>query len=619
MSGISSGITKSDFDKYPWSTLIAPGAFRNFYEYSTRFFQERSVYEQKGDEFGTQVFGFLAQVASLAQDFDTREKPFACRINMGGRRSVDLYDFDEADGLLMAALVPYANDPQLRARLADVSSAIKFNHNITREAVKAYLEAARALADPEHWVQFIAYVERAAALAASLGRNQQPIKDVIAEVEGFINRFGTSDFGFSTSKLMDVLLEHRANPERFILTCLAIADRAEKSDRTNKWLVARDYWKLSAKLQSIGKDEEGAKNSRIRAAETHVGEADEWLAREKPIHSSAAHHLKCAIVALTEAGAPQDRIDDVHQRMIAEQKLGVSEMGTFSVPIDLRDSVEAARQAVSGNDLQTAILKMAFGFPLTDFEELKKSVRENAGKFPFLALSTVEMVDQDGRTTGRRGSLWDPQSPGYEQAVFQEAFHEASSRRWPMTVQGFINVCAEQIQLEHKPSFRELAYLIQDNPVVPPGHELSFLRGLRAGFSGDMMATCYFLIPQFEAIIRYALASRGIKTTKIDNSLVQDVRLLGALLQLPETTEIFGTDLVLTMKGLLTEEFGSNLRNRLTHGMLFDQQCSEPNVLYCWWLLLRICLTPTIQALSGKKTEHSGSQESAGEDPLVAV
>jgi hypothetical protein len=376
--------------------------------------------------------------------------------------------------------------------------------------------------------------------------------------------------------------------------------------------VSRDYWKLSARLQSTAKDEEGAKKSRIRAAETHVGEADEWLAREKPIHSSAAHHLKCAFLALTEAGAPQDRIDAIYQRMIAEQKLAVGEMGTFSVPIDLSDSVEAARRAVTGNDLETAILTMAFGIPLTDFGQLKKSVRKNAGKFPFLALSTVEMIDQDGRTTGRRGSIWDPKSPDYEQVVLQEAFHEVSSRRWPLTVQGFINVCAEQIQLEHNPSFRELAYLVRDNPIVPPGHELSFLRGLRAGFSGDMMATCYFLIPQFEAIVRYALASGGIKTTKVDNSLVQDVRLLGALLQLPETIEIFGADLVLTMRGLLTEEFGSNLRNRLTHGMLFDQQCSEPNVLYCWWLLLRICLTPTISTSSGEKTEHSSGPEDAG-------
>jgi hypothetical protein len=322
--------------------------------------------------------------------------------------------------------------------------------------------------------------------------------------------------------------------------------------------------------------------------------------------------LKCAVLTLTEAGAPQERINEVYQRMVAEQMLGVMEMGTISVPIDLTDSIEATRQAVSGRDLQTAILTMAFGIPLTDFDELRKSVRENAGRFPFLALSNVEMVDQDGRTTGQRQSLWDPQSPGYEEAVLQEAFQEASSRRWPLTVQGFINVRAEQIQLEHQPSFRELMYLVQDNPVVPPRHERSLLRGFRAGFAGDMMATCYFLIPQFEAIVRRVLALRGVKTTKIDNSLVQDVRLLGALLQLPETTEAFGADLVLTMRGLLTEEFGSNLRNRLTHGMLFDRQCSEPNVLYCWWLLLRICLTPTIQALQEKKTEQTGTSRNQG-------
>jgi hypothetical protein len=173
-----------------------------------------------------------------------------------------------------------------------------------------------------------------------------------------------------------------------------------------------------------------------------------------------------------------------------------------------------------------------------------------------------------------------------------------------LTVQGFINVCADQIQLEHNPNLRELAYLVEDNPFVPPGHHISILRGLRAAFSGDMMMTGYFLIPQFEAIIRHALASRGIKTTKLDNSLIQEVRLLGALLQLPETTEIFGANLVLTLRGLLTEEFGANLRNRLTHGLLFDQECHDPNVLYCWWILLKIFLWPTMQASRAKEPDE---------------
>jgi Domain of unknown function (DUF4209) len=607
MSQISAGITETDFTKYPWATLIAPGTLSHFYEYSTRFIQETQGYEGRGDSVGAKVFGFLAQVASLGANFENKEKPFDCRIRMGGRRSVDIFDFDEADGLLMASLVPFATDPQLRARLADVSSVIKFNHQTVREAVKAYLEAGKALADSEHWVQFIQYMERASDLAASLGRGQQPIKDVIAEAEGFIVRFGPTDLGFCTSKLMDILLEHRADPERFTTICLGIAQRAEESDRSNKWLVARHYWKLSARLQSRANDPEGAKSSLIRSAETHVGEADEWLARENPIHSSASHHLKCAVLALTEAGAQQERIDEIHQRMIAEQQLAVGEMGTISVPIDLSDSVQAARQAVSGKDLQMAVLSMAFGLPLTDFEELKDSVRETAAKFPFQALTTVEMVDQDGRTTGRRGSLWDPQSPEYERAVLQEAFHEVSSRRWPLTVQGFINVCADQIQLEHNPSLRELAYLVEDNPLIPPGHQVSILRGLRSGFAGDMMITAYFLIPQFEAIIRHALFSRGIKTTKLDNSLIQEVRLLGALLQLPETIEIFGINLVLSMRALLTEEFGSNLRNRLTHGLLSDRECHEPNVLYCWWLLLRICLWPTMEALRSKETGQAGS------------
>jgi hypothetical protein len=73
------------------------------------------------------------------------------------------------------------------------------------------------------------------------------------------------------------------------------------------------------------------------------------------------------------------------------------------------------------------------------------------------------------------------------------------------------------------------------------------------------------------------------------------------------------------MIGLLTEEFGSNLRNGLPHGLSADYQCGDLNVLYSWWLLLRICLSSAADSVTAKKSaEADPSKANEAEDLPVS-
>ena len=129
---------------------------------------------------------------------------------------------------------------------------------------------------------------------------------------------------------------------------------------------------------------------------------------------------------------------------------------------------------------------------------------------------------------------------------------------------------------------------------MPPGHEHSFARGFRAGFDGDWHAATYFLVPQVENSIRYVLDNRGVISSKLDNKRIQEVRTLEKLLLMPETIEALGEEHVFELRGVLTEEFGSNLRNRLAHGLLTDGDCYTLATEHLWWLLLRLCVIPLL-------------------------
>jgi hypothetical protein len=602
MSNQAFDVTLSDFSNFDWQSLVAAAPPLPFHEYWNRFFRAAASHEQKNDSRGAKVFSFLGAVCGLAPNWSSRQKPFGPRVIMEAVRSADITDFAEAERSVLAGLIPTTNDPQLRARFADVACAIKFDHNLARTAASAYLEVVRLFAEHDNWPNFFDYLERAGQLAASVGKSHQEFKDFVNEANQLLERFRPDDTGFACSKILDLLLEHNeADPATHAPFSVELAQRAQQN---KKFLVARAYWQLGATFNRQLKDEQKARECLIQSGETHVSEALEFLSGDKVSHGATAYHFGCAVSALTSAGAPRERIEELHRRMIEEQKLSMQEMAHFSTPqIDLSELSNAARELVRNKDLQAALFALAFGVKLTDFEDFKRIVRETASEHPFLAMVPVATADSQGRTTARRPSLWKASEGGSEEAVLLEVFHRVSTIQWPITSKSFIEPAARQIWVEHHPDDRDLAFLVMNNPVVPPGHHDSFLRGFQAGLSGDMHTAAYFLVPQFEALVRHVLALHNVITSKLDNQLIQDLRLLGMLLQLPETSEVFGANTVLTMRGLLIEPFGSNLRNDLTHGLLSDGACYQPNVLYSWWLLLRLCVFPIAQAQEARSDD----------------
>ena len=77
--------------------------------------------------------------------------------------------------------------------------------------------------------------------------------------------------------------------------------------------------------------------------------------------------------------------------------------------------------------------------------------------------------------------------------------------------------------------------------------------------------------------------------------IIQDDFLLHEVLNLPELKEVLAEDLIFTLKGLLIERWGSNLRNDMCHGLLDHNYFFDPVLAYLWWLTLYMCLVPTCQ------------------------
>lgn len=135
------------------------------------------------------------------------------------------------------------------------------------------------------------------------------------------------------------------------------------------------------------------------------------------------------------------------------------------------------------------------------------------------------------------------------------------------------------------------------------------------------------MIPQIENSLRYVLSASGVITSTLTSRLIQEERDLNVLLRLPEVAEIFGDDVVFEMQGLFVERFGANLRNRVAHGLVRDTSFYSSEVLYAWWLVLRLLCIPILHrrnvsqsdAGAGAKLNAAPTVSNYGEYPQRSI
>ena len=175
-------------------------------------------------------------------------------------------------------------------------------------------------------------IQRAANLAASLGKNQPPFAKVITHVETLLDKYAGEDPLFLSAKLMELLQTYKqGEPLKYVALAAKAASLAE--DMRN-WHRARSYWQTKARWHALAKDLEGERSAKEREAETHVAEADDIATRNPPDFSVAAWHVQRAIEAYRRLGNTKARIEELHQKLIMYQKQSVRELSPITTEID---------------------------------------------------------------------------------------------------------------------------------------------------------------------------------------------------------------------------------------------------------------------------------------------
>jgi hypothetical protein len=532
------------------------------------------------------VLEALAEIAAYSFDPDARP-PLRPIMPAAGRR-IDEFEADTLDRLKDVAPALPAD---LRARVRDVLWLARRAAEIdgARLMVTDYCDAAEALARAGSSARrdvAIARWRRAHGIARML-KWDEGVDAVRTRVRAAVKN--TSFSADVRVHVADLSLHWSVDDARTAATLaegLAEAMLASIGAAPVAWDWPRYALHVAAEACQKSAQADDARRLRIRRADVFLLQA-QWLQD----HSDAAPLVRAqlveqAVVALRDAGAPREKVDEAHQRLLDVRRLGVAQMETHRGPsVDLTDHVARAEGAVRGRPFPDAIRALATLTAPPRVAAMRAHVIENRKRFPLSSLFPRVHLDREGRKIATTFTdLHD----------FSDAALEPDMFEWARTclrgeVAGTIDPARACIQAEHAASIRDWLEFLTECPLVSPDNVRAVAVGLAAGLQGDLIVSASVLAPQLEHMIRRLVRSTGaISSTLSSGDGTQREAALSTMLEHPELRRVLGEDFVFDLRGLLDDPAGANVRNSVAHGLWTDDNFMSAEAMYLWYTTLRL-------------------------------
>ncbi len=581
-------LNPDDVDACRLGELIGSSDANDCTLYTLAFKHEAEAAGQRCDDRCTALYRLLFAVSSLKIRQDSREEPLGPGLVFDGRRSHALEDFDEEDLDGLAAIAGAIADPELKARVCDVMWLARRDHTNARDAVAHYLDSAANLHGQNRAVECALRAHRAVALAATLGRNESLFEETASVVRNLAEEAGESANYYTSSLLSEVLSKHQAADlewlaDRYLSSATLAEDAGDLASAENCLQEA------SRCFRSLG-DTDQTISVTHNIARVLESKADFFLDQEPPNGFAAASAIQSAIAVLAQIRDTEERRHALTERLIALQQRSTLNMVQVSTEVDLSDAVSAWVNEVSGKGFGEAVLALVAANRPTSVEQLRDQLHHHIEVAPLTHIVGAAALDREGRTIARRPPLIGSE-PEEAEAAFEAQLFELAQSHQELTVP-CIEAARKQILSEHSVRKADVRSLVDQSPLVPPDRRDIISRGLLEGFHGDFVVAAHILAPQIENLIRHILRCQGVNTVQLKDDGTQEVFTLNRMLGMQELEQIFGEDYTFEFRGLLVEDFGSNARNDVCHGLIGDAHGGAWDLRYLWWFALHFIMLP---------------------------
>ena len=581
-------LTASDWAGCGYEAAFARNPEPWYLTMSTELNGEIGTARREGDRTRERALILLARICSLQLDPDNKTAPFQPEWRAtDGRRGFIPEDLSTDEVASLSELAGGVTNPLLKARLADIVWLRDRRRGIAlaHMAIDTYLtlsldENSWLLSARDGW-------RRALQLARGIRDDGRVVLIETSLLQAFRDAVAVPG-DLSLSYLGPLLAEGVARDNAAEVGDL-LAAHAEARRVESAYRAALEYAEAAARWFQRAPNS-GPRRAAMLVMAGHImaalgGAAGAALA-QKYWYAKVIEMFRSVPGAYRHEHQVDHTIASLRTKQDAAGRAAFDEMAPFEYVIDLAPNVAQTASRMHGHSPLTALWTLVRIHPLPNREQLIAAAERNAVTGGAGRMQDAIVFADDGRAVAHRPGLG-VEGVGRAAQLLAEST-QACYLLCSMTVTGFILPALDTMWREMHFDLETFLALARHAPLVPGGRAGLIAQGLHAGWCGDFVQATHILVPQFEHIVRTQLKAAGTLTTTHNADGLDTEIGLSTLIERPEMIEAFDVDLTFTMRALLCDPAGPNLRNMVAHGLADEGLVGGPYGIYLWWLVLRL-------------------------------
>ncbi len=528
----------------------------------------------------------LKGVVSFHLDNEDNKSPFKPCMVFGNRRSADITDLSDQDYESLKVLYGDISDCEIKARIADVLWVGMKLYQYALESIDQYLKSAKRIENWENWCGCYERIERAFKLGLSLGKSNQKLQDVIDYIEDLIFRINGSDSLYLTGKLISLLHSQKNGFDEKYIT--VIDKNIASSLGAKDYNKARYYLEIKGRCFNLQKKQKAFESVVVQIAVLFEKEAMDVHLDTEGAYMSVVYALENAIATYRTIPGKQGDILRLLKELEPNKMKLKDGLKCATFNIDIEEVIKSIDVSFATCSFLECIIRLAYIQGIQTKSQIKNQVeRIHKSSFTHLICST-DIVDSKGKRVVKMPSLICNTNEEYDAAIEAYMLKEAASNH-SFTGSVVIANALKRIKERFPEEELDTGLILDNNIFVPEDRKIIFEQGLQMGYKGNLIACIHILIPQLENSFREFASLCGDVVTTLEDDGKEQAKPLNSIFELINFVEAFDENLLFDLRSLLTEKYGSNMRNRLAHGLLSTDECESSIALYIWWLSLRLC------------------------------
>ena len=475
----------------------------------------------------------------------------------------------------------------LKSHIYDVIWLCNKNYIAASTAAEEYYVLYSQCFDVEHWVQCVEYINRAIELAAKINRKDLE-EEFLTRVYDDVVWLNGDDSLFLSISLMELLIKRNYNCDFSTLIPFTSKLISKHKDSMYTSHIEERAYRVKANLYKKLKDTSSENKVYVHYANTLMHKAEKLikeLDNEKSVdnrnHFVAEDYIKKAIELFQNHHASENSIN-AQKLLIEIQKDKLSSIETQEFRYDIADFHKKFSADYENHDAQKLIWDVIFTFGFQNKQKIRDEVTKKSSSL--LSLIPIQRLGSEGQTE----FLLPPLKLEDENSILSHMYDMAREYE---CIQG--NTMGKWfIQYFKKQNLQEsdLNMIFENNPIIPRGQEKDIQRGVYYGLIGKMSDSLDKLAPKVENILRNLAEMCGDLMTYYDpKDCVQRKKVLSQVFIGEKINECVEENILFTFDGLLQQKAGSNIRNRIGHGLTTEVECSAGDCIYFVMIVLKYC------------------------------